>query len=114
MPRLRATSISSLESMVKVTRPSTSEGDRPASSSAARTASHASCSSLRPDSFENSVWPIPAIAARPRERAHAVARHGRLSVAVPLDVLAQVVDRRERHLDDALVASRRRPVTAPV
>lgn len=65
MPTLRAMSISSLESMVKVTMPSTSAGVRPASSSAALTASHANCSSLRPDSLENSVWPIPTMAAAP-------------------------------------------------
>ncbi len=65
MPTLRATSISSLESMVKVTMPSTSLGDSPASSNAALTASQANCSSLRPDSLENSVWPIPAIAQLP-------------------------------------------------
>ena len=65
MPTLRAMSISSLESMVNVTMPSTSLGARPASSSAALTASHANCSSLRPDSFENSVWPIPTMAAAP-------------------------------------------------
>src|SRR6185295_15412363 len=40
-------------------------GCSPASSIAALTASQASRSSLRPDSFENSVWPIPAIAALP-------------------------------------------------
>ena len=65
MPTLRAISISSLESIVKVTMPSTSLGCSPASSSAALTASQASWSSLRPDSFENSVWPMPAIAALP-------------------------------------------------
>ena len=65
MPTLRATSISSLESMVNVTMPSTSLGASPASSIAALTASQANCSSLRPDSLENSVWPIPAIAQLP-------------------------------------------------
>ncbi len=65
MPTLRATSISSLESIVNVTMPSTSPGDNPASSSAALTASQANCSSLRPDSLENSVWPIPAMAVVP-------------------------------------------------
>ena len=63
MPTLRAISISSLVSIVNVTMPSTSLGCSPASSIAALTASQASCSSLRPDSFENSVWPMPAIAA---------------------------------------------------
>ena len=51
--------------MVKVTRPSTSAGLSPASASAADAASAASRSSLRPESLENSVAPIPAIAAAP-------------------------------------------------
>ena len=84
MPRLRATSISSLVSIVNVTSPSTSAASSPASSSAASTASHASCSSVRPDSFENSVWPMPAIAARPASRPrHGAIRPERSSVAVP-------------------------------
>ena len=49
--------------MVKVTRPSTSAGRSAASASAARTASAASRSSLRPESLENSVAPMPAMAA---------------------------------------------------
>ena len=49
--------------MTKVTRPFTSAGRRPASSRAARTASAASLSSLRPEFLENSVAPMPAIAA---------------------------------------------------
>ena len=40
-----------------------SAGERPASTIAACAASAASWSSLRPESFENSVWPMPAIAA---------------------------------------------------
>src|SRR5690349_18678574 len=51
--------------MVNVTRPSTSAGSSPASASAASVASAASRSSLRPESLENSVAPIPAIAAVP-------------------------------------------------
>ena len=65
MPSSRATAISALLSMVNVTRPSTSAGASPASSSAARTASAASRSSLRPESLENSVAPMPAMAAVP-------------------------------------------------
>lgn len=65
MPAAWATVISGLVSMVNVTMPSTSAGVSPASSSAACTASTASFSSLRPESLENSVAPIPAIAARP-------------------------------------------------
>ena len=57
--------ISGLVSMVNVTMPSTSAGASPASSSAACTASTASFSSLRPESLENSVAPIPAMAAFP-------------------------------------------------
>ena len=102
MPRLRATSISSLESSVKVTSPSTSDAASPASSSAASTHSHASCSSVRPDSLENSVWPIPAIAAFPASVLNL--RSGQPDLGGPADVLAEVVDRGERDLDDGLVA----------
>ena len=59
-PRLRINSCSSLPSTVKVTMPSMSAGVRPASRIAARHASAASCISLRPDSLENSVAPMPA------------------------------------------------------
>ena len=55
MPTVRASSISSLESSVKVVMPSTSLGVRPASSSAAFTASDASWTSERPEFLENSV-----------------------------------------------------------
>ena len=51
--------------MVNVTRPSTSAGASPASASAASVASADSWSSDRPDSLENSVAPIPAMAALP-------------------------------------------------
>src|SRR5215468_5589957 len=61
-PRQRQRPISSLLSSVKVIMPSTSDGAMPASSSAAFAHSAASWSSLRPESFENSVWPMPAIA----------------------------------------------------
>ena len=84
MPTLRAMSISSLESMVNVTMPSTSLGARPASSSAALTASHANCSSLRPDSLENSVWPMPAMAVAPGSvLVMRRAPSSRLRIAVP-------------------------------
>ena len=63
MPTLRMRASSSLVSSVKVTQPSMSDGSRPASPIAARTASAQSWSSLRPESLENSVWPIPTIAA---------------------------------------------------
>ncbi|MCU1659085.1 MAG: hypothetical protein JWO57_3741 [Pseudonocardiales bacterium] len=65
MPTSRATAASVLLSIVNVTSPSTSDGRRPASSRAARTHSAAKRSSLRPESFENSVAPMPAIAALP-------------------------------------------------
>ena len=65
MPRLRAISISGLVSELKVTIPSTSAGSMPASRRARSTASTASRSSLRPDSLENSVAPIPTIAVLP-------------------------------------------------
>ena len=85
MPTLRATSISSFSSTVKVTIPSTSLGVQPGVRSiAALTASQASCISLRPDSFENSVWPIPTMAAFPPKTAHASTPSSRLSTAVPV------------------------------
>lgn len=65
IPTARATAAWVLVSMVKVVRPSTSAGVKPASASAAVTASAASRNSLRPESLEKSVAPIPAIAARP-------------------------------------------------
>ncbi len=46
-----------------------SAGVSPASATAAVTASAASCSSLRPECFENSVWPIPTIAVSSVQRA---------------------------------------------
>ena len=55
MPSARMRSSSPLESIVNVTIPSMSAGVSPASRIAARDASAASWSSLRPDSFENSV-----------------------------------------------------------
>src|SRR5262245_62355555 len=64
MPRLRAISVSALPSTVYETSPSTFSGSRPASSSAAWIASTASCISLRPESLENSVAPMPAMAVR--------------------------------------------------
>lgn len=65
MPAACATVISGLVSIVKVTIPSTSAGVSPASSRAVWTASTASLSSLRPESLENSVAPMPTMAARP-------------------------------------------------
>src|SRR5438105_2370833 len=97
-PRLRAISISGLVSIVNVTKPSTSAGCTPASASAAAVASTASRISLRPESLENSVAPMPAIAARsrrsftsPSRRQHQAdgARH----------VVAQAVGAAQRHLD---------------
>src|SRR5579871_5929036 len=55
--------------MVKVIMPSTSDGWMPASSSAALEHSAASCSSLRPEALENSVAPMPAMAASLKVRA---------------------------------------------
>src|SRR4051812_35766229 len=65
MPSSRATAISGFVSMVKVTRPSISLGLMPASSHAASTACTASISSERPESFEKSVAPMPAMAVFP-------------------------------------------------
>jgi hypothetical protein len=55
IPTLRISASSSLESWVKVTVPSISDGRRPASWMAALTASAANCNSLRPECLENSV-----------------------------------------------------------
>ena len=65
MPAALATAISVFVSIVNETRPSTSEGASPASSSAEVTASAARRSSERPESLEKSVAPIPAIDALP-------------------------------------------------
>ncbi len=70
MPSSRASAISDVESIVNVTRPSTSDAASPASASAASVASAESCSSERPDSLENSVAPMPAIDAAPLNAAH--------------------------------------------
>ena len=58
-------SMSGLVSELNVTMPCTSAGAMPASSSAAATASTARRSSERPESLENSVAPMPAIAVVP-------------------------------------------------
>jgi hypothetical protein len=60
--KFRATSISKFCSALKVTSPSTLEAGTPASSNAASQASTASSIGVRPESFENSVAPIPTIA----------------------------------------------------
>ncbi len=73
MPSSRASAISEVLSIVKVTRPSTSAGVSPASASACRVASADSCSSERPDSLENSVAPIPAMAALPAQAHRLIA-----------------------------------------
>src|SRR3954454_19972946 len=65
MPSPRMISLSGFVSIVNVDSPSTSLGSTPASAHAATHASNASCSSLRPESLENSVAPIPTIAAPP-------------------------------------------------
>ena len=71
--------------MVNVTSPSTSDGRSPASASAAEAASAASRSSLRPESLENSVAPMPAIAAgRCRSRPLAPLAIGRATRTVPV------------------------------
>ena len=48
-------------------------------------ASQASCSSLRPESLENSVWPMPAMAVRRESQAltQAPRASGRRTSAVP-------------------------------
>ena len=74
IPSSRATAISEEVSIVNVVRPSTSAAVSPQSASACWTASTESWSSERPDSLENSVAPMPAIAALPVEPAHATTR----------------------------------------
>ncbi len=75
-PIARATSISGLLSIVKVARPSTSRGARPASPSAAITASHARRSSLRPGVLRELGLPDPGDrrAASPRRSSRAPGR----------------------------------------
>ena len=92
MPTLRATWISALVSAVKVTMPSTSAGSSPASAMAAVTASQASWSSLRPDALENSVAPMPTIAAAPAmSAAHTAPPRTSGSSTTPTDVGAEAV-----------------------
>lgn len=74
MPVALATAAWVLVSIVNVVRPSTSAGVRPASARAAVTASAARRSSLRPDSLEKSVAPMPTMAARP-DSGWSVMRH---------------------------------------
>jgi hypothetical protein len=66
MPRLRTISTSIVFSCENFTRPSTSFAVRPASSSAILMASSAIVRSGRPMFFENSVWPMPTMAAASR------------------------------------------------
>ena len=67
MPRLRAMSMSGLVSELKLTIPCTSPGAMPASFRARSTASVARRSSERPESLENSVAPMPAMATWPEK-----------------------------------------------
>ena len=111
MPRLRATSISSLVSIVNVTSPSTSAGVQPG---VVERGLHRFARELElgaPDSLENSVWPMPAIAARPRQPVgrHARRPTGKLERRRAADVLAELVHRAQLDLDDALVAVALRP-----
>lgn len=75
-PTARTSSASSTGSTVKLTRPSTSSPEIPASSNAAEIDSQASRSSLRPAARENSVAPIPAMAASWPGRARTTTRGG--------------------------------------
>ena len=69
---------------------------------AASHASTASCSSERPDSFENSVAPIPTIGRRVAELV-AVAHRGQLQRDRAGHVVAEVVRPSDLHLDHAVV-----------
>ncbi len=117
MPRLRATSISSLVSSVNVTRPSTSAGRRPASSSAAlhRFARELELAATRllgelglADAGDRGPVRQPA--------GHAPApRTGRPSTAVPVTCSPSSFTARELDLDDASSPSTSDvAVTAPV
>ena len=83
MPRLRAISISGFVSAVNVTIPSIWDGSRPASAIAASHASTQRRISERPDAFENSVAPMPAIAPASRRRFR-LAHGARSRVTVPV------------------------------
>ncbi len=82
--------------------PSTSDGARPASARASRTASQASCSSLRPESLENSVAPMPAMAATPPRRLIG-RRPGSSTVTVPVTWSPRLLRPRDGHLDRGVV-----------
>ena len=86
MPVCRAISISGLFSALKHAKPSTSAGAIPASSSAATTASQARLSSLRPESLENSVAPMPTMAAWPPSSLRRLMRHPRAGAASTVPV----------------------------
>ena len=101
IPAQRMTDSSSFTSMAKVTAPSMSAGLRPASATAAATASPASCSSLRPECLENSVWPMPTMA---------VSRASALTATTARPELGEddAVDRLDAQRDLHPVARRRR------
>src|SRR5258708_3926195 len=110
MPKLRATSISGLVSWEKVTIPSTSSGRNPASAMAAAQASTARRISLRPELLENSVAPIPAMAAWSLSRLASLmapAAHRENQPHRARHVVAEAVGPAHRHLDDALLADHR-------
>src|SRR5262245_782677 len=105
-PRLRAISISGFVSWVKVTMPSTCPGSRPASAIAASHASTARRRSERPDSFENSVAPIPTTAAASRSWFWSLTgcvSSGQLERDGAGHVVADLVRAPDLDLDDAVV-----------
>ncbi len=61
---------------------------------------------MRPDSFENSVWPMPAIAARPDNppAVTSVDAGGNGETRSAADVFAELVHRAQLDVDDRLVA----------
>src|SRR5581483_1363270 len=112
---VRATSTSSVVSIVYDASPSTSPGSTPASASAARMARHASAFSLPSTDLPNSVWPMPAMAVRSRSSAAPVSELPALALGrAPLDeggdALLGVVRRLQRLLAPRLLLERRHPV----
>ena len=103
MPRLRAMSMSGLVSELKLTMPSTSAGSDAGILSARSTASTARRNSERPESLENSVAPMPAIATCAGEavRAHAGPQMliGQRDDDGAGDMVAQLVGAADGHRD---------------
>src|ERR1700757_1920388 len=99
IPRPRMMSFSGFVSMVNVESPLTSRGSTPASSQAAVHASSASCSSLRLESFENSVAPIPTPPPPARDRLLIARATGQQQLGGAAHVVTELVRSPERDRD---------------